>query len=51
MTTSALGVAAFTAGVVMLWTTSSAALAWLMVALVALWAISTTHHVVLAKAE
>ncbi len=49
--TSVLGGAALAAGVVMLWTASSAALGWLMVALVTLWAISTTHHVVLAKAE
>ena len=50
-TTSVLGAAALTAGVVMLWTASGSALAWLMAALVTLWAISTTHHVVLAKAE
>lgn len=49
-TTSVLGLAALTAGVVMLWAASSTALAWLMVALVTLWAISTTHHVVLARA-
>jgi hypothetical protein len=49
--TAALGVAALVAGVVMLWTASSTALAWLMVALVTLWAVSTTHHVVLAKAD
>lgn len=49
--TSVLGVAALVAGVVMLWTASGTALAWLMAALVALWAISTTHHVVLARAE
>jgi hypothetical protein len=50
-TTSVLGGAALAAGVVMLWTASSTALAWLMVALVSLWAISTTHHVVLARSE
>jgi hypothetical protein len=49
-TTSVLGVAALTAGIVMLWSASSTALAWLMAALVTLWAISTTHHVVLARA-
>ena len=48
--TSVLGVAAFAAGVVMLWTASGTALAWLVVVLVTLWAIATTHHVVLAKA-
>lgn len=49
--TSVLGVAALAAGVVMLWTASGTALGWLVVALVTLWAIATTHHVVLAKAE
>ncbi len=49
--TSVLGMAALAAGVVVLWTASGTALAWLMVALVTLWAISTTHHVVLARAE
>lgn len=47
---SVLGVAALAAGVVMLWTASGTALAWLVVVLVTLWAIATTHHVVLAKA-
>lgn len=49
--TSVLGVAALAAGIVLLWTASSTALAWLMIALVTLWAISTTHHVVLARTE
>jgi hypothetical protein len=50
-TTSALGVAALVAGVVMLWTASAAALAVLMAVLVTLWLIATTHHVVLARTE
>jgi hypothetical protein len=50
-TTSVLGGAALAAGVVMLWTASGTALAWLMVALVLLWAMATTHHVVLARTE
>ena len=49
--TSVLGVAALAAGVVMMWTASGTALAWLVVALVTLWAIATTHHVVLARTE
>ena len=49
--TSLLGLVALIAGVVMLWSASSAALAVLLAALIALWVISTTHHVVLAKAE
>jgi hypothetical protein len=48
--TSVLGPAALSAGVVMLWSASSTALAWLVVALVTLWAIATTHHVMLARA-
>jgi hypothetical protein len=47
--TSLIGLAALVAGVVMLWSESSAAFAVLMVALVVLWAIATTHHVLLAK--
>ncbi len=50
-TTSVLGVAALAAGVIMLSAASSAALAWLMVAMVTLWAIATIHHAVLAKAD
>lgn len=49
--TSLLGLVALIAGVVMLSSASSAALAVLMAALVALWVISTTHHVVLAKTD
>jgi hypothetical protein len=49
--TSLIGLAALVAGVVMLWSESSAAFAVLMVALVVLWAIATTHHVLLARAE
>lgn len=48
--TSLLGLVALVAGVVMLWSASSAALAVLMAALVVLWVISTTHHLVLSKA-
>jgi hypothetical protein len=49
--TSLIGLAALVAGVVMLWSESSAAFSVLMVALVVLWAIATTHHVLPAKAE
>ncbi|HEX6876888.1 MAG TPA: hypothetical protein VF165_14605 [Nocardioidaceae bacterium] len=48
--TSLLGLAALAAGIVMLWSASSAALAVLMAALVVLWVISTIHHVLLTKA-
>lgn len=47
--TSLLGLAALAAGIVMLWSASSAALAVLMAALVVLWVISTIHHVLLTK--
>jgi hypothetical protein len=46
--TSAIGVAAFVAGLVMLLATSETALAVLMIAMVVLWAMSTAHHVMLA---
>lgn len=49
--TSVLGVAALAAGVVMLWTANGTALAWLVVLVVTLWAIATTHHAVLARSE
>ena len=48
--TSVLGLGALVAGVVMLWSASTAALAVLTGLLVVLWAISTTHHVLLARA-
>ena len=47
--TSVLGLVAFVTGVVMLWSESSTAMAVLMVAIGVLWAVSTTHHVLLAK--
>ena len=47
--TSLLGLTALAAGIVMLWSASSAALAVLMAALVVLWVISTIHHVLLTK--
>ena len=46
--TSLLGVVALVGGVWMLWSSSGAGLAVMMVAMVALWAISTTHHWMLA---
>lgn len=49
--TSLLGLAALVAGVVVLWSGSEVALALLVAVLVALWAIATTHHVLLARAE
>lgn len=49
--TSLIGLAALVAGVVTLWAENSTALAVLMGALLVLWAIATTHHVLLAKAE
>ena len=48
--TSLLGLAALAAGIVMLRSSSSAALAVLMAALVVLWVISTIRHVLLTKA-
>lgn len=50
-TTSLLGVVALVSGIVVLWSGSSAALGWLMAVLLALWGISTAHHLLLAKAE
>ena len=47
--TSLLGLVALAAGVVMLWSTSSTALAVMMAMLVALWLAATIHH--LATAE
>ena len=49
--TSALGLGALAAGVVVLWSADAVALAGLTGVLVALWATSTTHHVMLARAE
>ena len=49
--TSVLGLGALGAGIVMLWTSSAAALAVLTGVLVVLWGISTTHHVMLARSE
>jgi hypothetical protein len=48
--TSLLGLAALAAGIVTLWSASPTALAVLVGALVLLWAISTAHHVALARA-
>jgi hypothetical protein len=47
--TSALGVAALVAGVVAVWSASGAALAVLVGALVTLWLVATTHHVLLTR--
>jgi hypothetical protein len=49
--TSLLGLGAFAAGIVTLWSANTAALAVLMGVLVLLWAISTAHHVLLARSE
>ena len=49
--TSLLGVVAFVAGLVMLASNSEAALTLLIAVMVLLWAVSTTHHVLLAHAE
>ncbi|HET9648649.1 MAG TPA: zinc ribbon domain-containing protein [Microlunatus sp.] len=49
--TSVLGLGALAAGIVTLWSADSAALAALTGLLVLLWAISTTHHVLLARSE
>ena len=47
--TALLGLGALVAGIVTLWSASTGALAVLTVLLVLLWAISTTHHVLLAR--
>lgn len=49
--TSLLGLGALAAGVVTLWSANAVAFAVLMGALVLLWAISTTHHVLLAGTD
>jgi hypothetical protein len=49
--TSLLGLGAFVAGFVTLWSANTAALAVLMGVLVLLWAISTAHHALLARSE
>lgn len=50
-TTSLLGLVALVSGIVVLWLESSAALGMLVAVLLALWGISTIHHVLLARAE
>jgi hypothetical protein len=47
---SLLGVAALASGVVALWKESETALGLLVAAVVVLWGVSTTHHVLLARA-
>ena len=47
--TSVLGLGALVAGLVTLWSSSTAALAVLTGVLVLLWGIATTHHVLLAR--
>ena len=47
--TSLLGLVAFAAGVLMLWSAGSTALAVLMAVMLALWAVSTTHHAMTAR--
>lgn len=47
--TSLLGVVALVAGVMMLWTASSTWLAVLVVSMIAMWAIATVHHSLLAR--
>lgn len=49
--TSLLGLVALVAGVMVLWSANTVALAVLVGALVLLWAISTTHHVLLARTD
>jgi hypothetical protein len=49
--TGLLGLVALVAGIVTLWSANTAALAGLTGVLVLLWAISTTHHVLLARTE
>ena len=46
---SMLGLVAFVAGVLMLWSAESATLAVLMVVMVTLWAVATTHHTLMAR--
>ena len=46
---SLLGLVAFVAGVLMLWSAESATLAVLMVVMVTLWAVATTHHTLMAR--
>lgn len=50
-TTSLLGLVALASGIAVLWSESRTALGVLIAVLMALWGISTTHHVMLAKAE
>ena len=49
--TSLLGLVALVAGVMVLWSVNTEALAVLMGVLVLLWAISTAHHVLLARTD
>ena len=49
--TSLLGLCALVAGIVVLWSASATALTVLMAVMVLLWAISTSHHLQLAKAR
>jgi len=46
---SLLGLVAFVAGVVMLWSAGNAALTVLMATMVVLWIIATTHHTLVAS--
>ena len=46
---SLLGLVAFVAGVLMLWSAGSTTLAVLMVMMITLWAVATTHHTLMAR--
>ncbi len=46
---SLLGLVAFVAGVLMLWSAGSTTLAVLMAVMVTLWAVATTHHTLMAR--
>ena len=46
---SLLGLVAFVAGVMMLWSAGSTTLAVLMAVMVTLWAVATTHHTLMAR--
>jgi hypothetical protein len=48
---SLLGLVAFVAGVVMLWSAGSTALTVLMAMMAVLWIVATTHHTRLARTE
>jgi hypothetical protein len=49
--TSLLGLVALVGGVQMLWSASGGGLTVLVATMVTLWAIATTHHLLLARAE